>query len=470
MNTIPYNFGIAALSRLIIGGISLIIVGLLTRNLGPAGYGNYSLIFAYLFIFAALADLGLHTILVREISQTETDERKIISNIFSLRLAATLLFLIGGMILSLALPYPKEVKIGIALASLFGLFSSLYQILTGIFQKYLRLYYVSLADVLARAAQVILIYLAIKKSPGLLTFILIVVISELIHFLLLFIFAQKIVKFSFAFDGHYWRKILKTSFPVALSLIFTLLYFKMDTVLLSLMKPAEDVGIYSVAYKVLEVVIFLPAIYIGLLMPVLSRYAFENRDEFIKIFRKGFNILAVFSLPVMTYLFLRADDIIKVMGGSQFGPAVEVLKILSVAVMLIFFGNLGGSALVALDLQKKGMWIYLAGAVFNISANLAFIPRYSYFAAAWLTVLTELLITLGMFWLIKKEAKTLPEANIFIKAAIATVFTGLIIHPLHLGLMTATLLSLIYFPFLFALGGFSRRDLKDLVSMRATRV
>lgn len=469
MNTIPYNFGIAALSRLLIGGISLIIVGILTRNLGPDGYGHYSLIFAYVYIFTALADFGLYTILVREISKSGADEKRILSNVFSLRLTVSLVLITLGILLALFLPYPKEVKVGITAASLFAVLTSLYQILAGVFQKYLKLYYVSIADVVARLAQLALILLVLSRRPTLMAFVWIVVISELVHFLLILVFTQKLVKLKMAYEPKYWSAIVRSSLPIAISLVFTLLYFKMDTVLLSLLKPARDVGIYSVAYKILEVVIFLPAVYTGLLMPALSRQAFESRSEFVKTFRKGFNTLAIFAMPAIAYLFLRAEDIIRIMGGEQFEASVTVLKILSAAIMLIFFGNLGGNALAALDLQKKGVGIYFAGAVLNVGANLVFIPAYSYLAAAWTTVLTELLITVGIFWLIKKETQTVPEAGVAAKAALAAIITGLVLHPWHLNFGLATLAALIYFPILFILGGFNRRDLRELVSLRATK-
>ncbi|MBI4120066.1 MAG: oligosaccharide flippase family protein, partial [Parcubacteria group bacterium] len=142
MNTIRHNFGIAVLSRLIVGGISLVIVGLLTRALGPAGYGQYSLILAYLFVVSALADLGLYTLLVREISKTGADEKFIASNIFTFRLVSVIGFLGLGVLISLFLPYSGEIRLGILIAGIFAVFSSLAQALTGIFQKYLKLYYV----------------------------------------------------------------------------------------------------------------------------------------------------------------------------------------------------------------------------------------------------------------------------------------------------------------------------------------
>ena len=464
---ISYNLGIAAFSRLIIGAIGLVVVGLLTRSLGPAGYGYYNLIFAYLYIFTSVADLGLYTVLVREVSKVDAGKEKLIAGrIFTLRLVFAVSILVLADLLVLFFPYPPLVKWGIVIASLFSLFSSLTQVLMGVFQKYLRLYLVSVADIIARACQLVLLAVIIYLKAGLLSFVWAVVLSEAVHFLITLVFSRSLVKIKLSADLVYWKQILKTAFPIAVSLIFVLIYFKLDTVLLSLMKPAYDVGVYSVAYKILEVAIFLPAVYIGLVMPLLSRHAFGNRAEFVKTFRSAFNTISIFALPLAAYLAVLSDKIVRLVGGGGFIASGPVLKILSVAILMIFFGNLGGNAIVALNLQKKGMWIYLAGAVFNVAANLILIPRYSYFAAAWITVATEILITFWMFRLIKKEAGAATDKTVIFKAAIATVIMLVIMRPFLGNFVWASLAAVSYFPVLFLLKGFTKEDLREIISLK----
>lgn len=465
---VSYNLGIAALSRGVIGALSLLVVGILTRSLGPDGFGQYSAIFAYLYIFTAVADLGLYTFMVREISRTNEplEEKKIASKIFTLRLIAVVSLIVLADLLVFLLPYPLVVKIGVLVASLFSVGSSLVQVLMGIFQKYLRLYLVSASDILARLVQLALLVVLARLGAGLMWFVAVVALSEAVHFALIFGFSRRLVKIKTIVDWTYFRQTLKTALPIAVSLVLVLIYFKLDTVLLSLMKPAEDVGIYSVAYKALEAVIFLPAIYIGLVMPFLSKHGVTNRAEFIKTFRRAFNVLSIFALPFAAYLFVLSDGLVKLIGGGQFIASGPVLKILSLAIFLIFFGNLGGNAIIALNLQKKGMWIYLGGAVLNVSANLILIPRYSYFAAAWITVATELLITVWMFVMIKKELGAKPKFQVFGKAVVATVLMVLLILPFSDSLWKASLVSLAYYPILFALGGFTKADLRQIISLK----
>ena len=112
------------------------------------------------------------------------------------------------------------------------------------------------------------------------------------------------------------------------------------------------------------------------------------------------------------------------------------------------------------------MWIYLGGAVLNVTANLILIPYYSYFATAWTTVATELLITLWMFVMIKKEMRVMPKFHVFSKAVMAMVVMVLLILPFSANLWKASLLSLAYYPILFTLGGFTKADLRQIISLK----
>src|SRR4030042_6501356 len=135
---IAYNTIFAAGARIIAVALSLLNVGLIIRYLGKEGFGNYSLILAFLYVFNILADLGLYSLMTREISRPEADEKKIISNIFTLRIVALLVFLGIAAAIIWFFPYSHQVKIGTIIASVSFFFLSAGQVLMGIFQKYLK--------------------------------------------------------------------------------------------------------------------------------------------------------------------------------------------------------------------------------------------------------------------------------------------------------------------------------------------
>jgi O-antigen/teichoic acid export membrane protein len=75
-------------SKILTAIISIFMIKILTGYLDIAGYGLYSKIYNYLSIFAVIADLGLYTITVRELSAHKDDPYmidKISSNVLTLR-------------------------------------------------------------------------------------------------------------------------------------------------------------------------------------------------------------------------------------------------------------------------------------------------------------------------------------------------------------------------------------------------
>jgi len=431
---IAYNTIFSTMARIIAVAISLISIGFIARYLGQEGFGRYSLILAILFTFDMLADLGLYSLMVREISKPGADEKKIASNIFTIRIVVVFVFLSLAILLTWLLPYTNEIRIGILIGAFGFLFLSGSQVLMGIFQKYLKTDKPAIADVIGRVIQLGLVLLFIYLNLGFFAIITALVISCFINFVINWLFARKYIGLCFAFDFKFWKKIIKAAIPIAASIVLTLIYFKFDSIFLSLKfintssaNPVIDVGIYNIAYKILEGLIFFPAMFAGLIMPLLSKFAFSNKIEFKKIFQKTLNILIIFIIPIVIGLLLLSLPIVVLIGGENFIASAKVLQILSIAIGLIFFGNLFGRAIIALNKQKTAAWIYFIGMIFNIITNLIFIPKYSYLGAAMTTVFTELLVTILMLILIYKTINYFPSFKIVFKALFAGIIMGVFI-------------------------------------------
>jgi O-antigen/teichoic acid export membrane protein len=444
---IAYNTIVSAGARLMGVALSLITIGFIARYLGKDGFGGYSLIMAFLYIFDSLADLGLYSLMVREISKPDVDEKKVANNIFTIRLIAVLLFMIIASMIVWVFPYSEQVKNGTMIVALSFVFMSLGQVLMGIFQKYLKTDRAALADIVGRVVQFVLVVVVIKLSLGFYGIIFSLVVGCLFYFLLVLFFAKKYVKFSLEVDFSYWKKLLKATFPIAVSIVLTLIYFKIDSIFLSIpainknsLSPISDVGVYGIAYKILEGLIFFPSMFVGLIMPLLSNSAIVDPEKFKKVFQKTLDILIIFIIPLVIGILMLSLPVVTLVGGNDFNSSAPVLNILAIAIGLIFLGNLFGNSIIALNKQKSGAWIYFTGMVFNIITNLIFIPKYAYLGAAWTTTATELLVTVMMIILIYKTTHYFPKFKI--------------IKPLIAGGLMAGFLHLFYdFNVIFLAGG-----------------
>lgn len=428
---IAYNTLISTGARVVGIALSLVSLGFITRYLGQEGFGAYALVLAFISIFDIFADFGLYSLMIREISRPNADEKKITSNIFTLRVAVLLIFLGLAIVMVWFFPYPLKVKIGVAIGVIASLFLSASQVLMGIFQKYLRTDKAALSEIIGRSIGLGLVILFVCLDSGFFAILFALVIGAISIFVLNFLFAKKYIPLTLAFDFTYWKELLKSVFPIAISIVFTLIYFKIDSIFLSLgfinrssANPISDVGIYNIAYKVLEGLIFFPAMFVGLIMPLLSKFAFSEPEQFKKIFQKTLDILIIFITPLIIGLLILSSPIVILIGGKEFDVSAPALQILSLATGLIFLGNLFGNSIIALNRQKAGAWIYFSGMIFNIVTNLIFIPKYRYLGAAATTVATEFLVTILMLYLIYKTIHCFPSFKAIFKAIFAGLFMG----------------------------------------------
>ncbi len=462
---IAINTIISAAARIIGTLLALLTIGLITRYLTKNEWGEYSIMLTFGGIFAVLADLGLYQLMVREISKPEADEQKIASNIFTLRLLSGLFIFAAAPLVSFLFPYSGQAKIGILIGIAGFWFLANGQVLMGLFQKYLQMERVAMAELVGRVIQLGLVWWFIGLGYNFLFIVAALSISGAVNFILIFLWARKYCRLNLAFDRSFWKKIIKQGYPLAIASVLVMIYFSSDSLFLSVLKPAADVGVYRLPYKILESLIFFPAMFVGLIMPLLSRSAWVDRAKFKGVFQRGSDVLMIMAVPLVLGTLVLSPAIINLLGGGKYGESAAIFNILIVAVGIIFFGTLFSYVLIALEKQKTLLWISGAGAIFNVAANLIFIPRYSYYAAAATTVLTEALVAVLMAAAIYRFFRWLPSFKIIFKSILASLVMTLALWFLagyNLGILLVAA-PVVYFAVLYLLGGFSRAEITDLI-------
>ena len=277
--------------------------------------------------------------------------------------------------------------------------------------------------------------------------------------------AKQLIGWRPQFDWAFWRSLLRRGYPLAISGVLSIIYFSASSLILSVIKPPAEVGIFRLAYKVLESLIFFPAMFAGLIMPLLSRFALGERFKFQQVFQKSWDVLLIFTLPLVAGAALLAQPIVFLLGGRQYSEAAPVLSILMIAVAAIFLSTLFSYALIALGQEKKIMMTAGAAVIGNLLLNIFLLPRYSYLGAAWVTTVTESGVALALVFFLWPIIKNLSFKKA-LKSFAATVLMVMILW-WGRGQNTAWLISggaLFYFLTLKILGGFSWQEVRSLIN------
>lgn len=389
--------------------LSLLSIRLMTGYLGQEGFGKYATILAFFAFFTAFADLGLGSVTAREISRPGVDEGEILGNVLALRITASLALLAISPIVLFFFPYGPDIEIGIMIAAVAMVFSTLSAVLNGIFQKNLAMDKVAMVEFFGKLLQVGLIIIIVKSDLGFLPIAGTLVASLSFNALTVLYLSRRYTTFRLHFDFSYWKKFLHISWPMGVTALITFSYFKMDTILLSLMQSNAHVGIYNVAYKIMENLIFFPAMLAGLILPLLSRFIFTERKHFEEIADKTFKVFFIIVVPIVAGTWFLAPAIIQIVSGAGFEASAAVLRILVFSLSCIFFGNYFNMLLIVGNAQKKLMQTLIFAALFNIALNLFLIPRYSYMGAAGTALATEMLVVFLTSFLVRRHIGYIPS-------------------------------------------------------------
>lgn len=393
------NALIATLGRVVTILFGLAATALTTRILSVDGFGVYALILTVATILQLGADFGLYLTLSRELGLSQGRPNENIANIASLRLVLLLGLCTLGLIGFIVVPSSR------AWAGAFGvffiglIFQSGSQLLMSIFQAYACVWRATIGDIIGRALQVgvlftgllyastnnNLLWVACAYTSGL-------VLSFGIHTIL--VPEKRLLRIKIS--PKVWKHIIQISWPIALMLILNVIYFRIDTVLLSVLRTKEEVGLYSLAYKIIENGLFFPAMIGGLLLPAITSALVGKQTLKVReLVAQGLTLSFSGACILVAILIGFSNEIITLLAGPIFTPSAVLLRILALALGIMFLGNIFGFSLIALGKQNALAALYGVLVVGNIVSNLILIPLYGTVAAAWVTVATEGTATLA---------------------------------------------------------------------------
>ena len=471
---IAWNTIIQFIGKGISTAIGVVVISMMTRHLGEARFGMYSTANAYFQVFAIMLDLGFNVMLVQMLGERAGDkafEDRATSATFTLRLVTTLTVMTIAPVIGFFIPqYPIELKLAFVAIWLSFVTASLNQIVIGIQQRHLKMAAVATAEVAGRATLLGGLLLGVNFGWGLIPIVLVVSIGGTVNFLINIWQARRYASFAWNWDPAFWKILVRRAWPIGVSIIFNLIYFKADTLILSLTRPFEEVGIYSAAYRVLEILTTLPFIYTGLILPLLANsWVTQNKERFRTILKHSFTVMAVLVFPMCIGIAILGERVMILVAGDGFGASGTVLKILMLGVVAIYLGTISSHAVIAVDAQKKMMPIYISVAIVILGLYFWLIPIYGMWAAAWLTFGSEIVIAIASTIIALHVSQTLVDVYPLLKVLVCALLMGLAILPFaNSPLIVPILCGVIVYSVLLVLSGVaSKQLLGEVMTSRA---
>lgn len=387
---IGINTGIQLAGKAISVALSIISIFMLTRYLGSTGYGIFTLAFSYVSFFSIISDFGLQLTMVRELSQKQGDEARY-GSFFLLKVFLTIVATISAIGALFFFPYSREIKMAITIATFAVGISSITTYGTAIFQSRVRMDLITLIDIITKIATVACIIVFVLAKLNIYYIIACVLLGNCIGLLIIGYLLREV--FYFSLDIAHIKKIIIYSIPVGISSFIGLAYFKIDTIMLSLLRNTTEVGLYSVPYKVLENVLLVWGFYMASAYPMFARFHGERKRKNMKDLLVHSLIIAFcIAIPIILCVFIFAPFIISIFAGKGFNQSTASLRILIFSIPFLFVNNLLSDVYIVVKKNTVIIMGILFSLIVNVVLNLFLIPQYGFIGASYVTVISAMVL------------------------------------------------------------------------------
>lgn len=402
------------ISKVLTALISIFLIGILTKWLPIELYGTYNKVFSYLGIFAFLADLWLYTITVREISNGKVSAEKIIWNVLSLRILLAVIIWVFACSLAFFLPGYGDIYTfsAIVIVWFFTLVSLINSSLLALMQSQMKMEFSLFSLVAWKLLNILLVGVSIlhvfTKQDDLYSAFISVFIAASIGISLTtwmnYIYAKKICPISLRCDREYILYIFKISLPYWVALFLSVVYFKIDIILLSFLESPDmsntSIALYGLPMKIVEVLMVLWGFYLNSLLPTLSkRYKDSGYEHMGHLLWISLKVLISFWLLVLVLINLFWTALISVIATPEYlSPlngdysSVQAFSVVSWVLLLHFISLWFIYVFIAAEKQSVLLKINILVTLVNIVWNILFIPYFSFIWAAMTTLLSQWLL------------------------------------------------------------------------------
>ena len=445
--------------------ISLSYFIIVARAVGPEDLGKYYFAISFTTIFAIFIDVGMTSVLVREVARRAYQAERYIRATLGLKIALTFLSFVTVAALINIMGYPQLTKDLVYLSSAAMILDSFTLTFFGVSRGLHNLKFESVAVVIYQLLALILGTAALQAGLSLRWLMASMVAASVANFL--YAGTLIVVKWKFSirpsFDVKLFKRIIALALPFALFGIFQRLYTYFDSILLSLLAGDTSVGLYSVAFKITFALQFLPLAFVASLYPAMSAYYAHDKQKLGDMFERAMNYLIIIALPISFGIIILADKIITIFKAGYAGSILP-LQIIVASLFFIFTAYPIGSLLNACDRQRINSINMAIALGVSIACNLVLIPRYQAVGASITVLFTSvLLLALGMAQvskLITYNYKTIGRVLGKSLVAVAAMSAGLLYVEKTLPIMVIIPLGgAVYFSLLYFIGGYSRADL-----------
>lgn len=474
LSRITWNTTVLISAQIVEKFVNFFIVVILVRYLSEGEFGQYGFVSSYVILFNIFINLGVTGLSTREMSRKPEMASHILTAVLvPVLFSSVVTFAIIYWSIALTKGGQTEIINAAKLAAAALILSNITDIFGTIPRSKERMIYTAIPSLIKQLTFFLLCLLLLSKGIGLTEVFWLLLFAGMIELFLQIFFSVVILNVlpSRKFDTSLCKRMLKEAFPLAIVSVSVIIYYKIDSVMLSYMQGDLQVGLYTAAYNLAFAFLFLGTSFHQAVFPVFSKLYINSRERLLQIYRLSAKYLTIIGLPICAGMILLSHRIVILVYGENYIYSSKALQILMIAFLLMFINGLMGNALISAGNQKGLARIVVRGAFINVSLNLLVIPFYGFTGAASTTVITEFYSLTASWLMLRNRHNITAYLSDFIRpilsCAVMSFFViSLYSLPLYIIIPSA---AVIYFSLLYISGGIGIKEISMVKSLYSKR-
>jgi len=401
------NTGWLISDKIIRMSIGLFVAGWVARFLGPYQYGLLNFSLALVALVGVLSNLGLQELIIRNIVKDPGKRDDLLGTAFVIKaVGGILVFFISILIAFLIRPDDLFSHILVIIIAAGPIFQS-FDVIEFYFKSQVEAKY----SVIAKSITFLII--------NVLKVILIIIEAPLVAFAFAvtadILLGSVSLVAAYKLSGKFIRKwkmnlaqakeFLAESYLLAISAIATLIYMRIDQVMIGQLIGDKELGLYSAAVKLSDVWYVIPLALIQSAAPVLVKSYNENIQKYNYRLQKLFNLLTLIALVIAVPTIFLSGWIVEIVFGGAYSNSSGIFTIHIWSIIFVGWGILKNHILIFEKLVYITMITSICGAAVNVILNYLLIPIYKGEGAAIATLFSQFISSSLVLVFFKKSRK-----------------------------------------------------------------
>jgi O-antigen/teichoic acid export membrane protein len=373
--------------------LGLVRLNYIATYLGLSNFGILNFAVYFTSLFQPLFDLGLASLLTREIAGDLSRSRELVGKAVLLKLlvaGTSSVFVVAAMAVS---NFDATTNLAIALTTVALIITSVSAAYLSAFQAHRKITTLSLITMINDASLSAAIILLLPRLPEISTVLLLTVLVSLANLAaVIALYAHLIGHPHFSIDFSLWRLLIRGGAPIAVYSLGVTAYTFVGPSILKYARGEAEVGLYSAGYKLISILTLIPVSFTQVIYPIFSDFFTNAKEKLEKALADSLRVLCILSVPLAAGTVLLAPRIFALLYTEQYFPGVIVLQILIVSTIFGYMNWILASFLLATQRQVFLMIVTATAGLSAAAASFFLVPNYGFIALPCITVAVDLFL------------------------------------------------------------------------------